>query len=191
MQTLYCPRCGQPTTSLKYFSVPFLVFAFIQIGWGEHKVVACPHCMRKYLVLQALFSLVAANVLSPIVLFFYLLLFAETAPEGHSASILPHLAAYQNPPNGPLAHDPGTHVNLQRLALCLGILLLVGGGIVVLASVVGKPQPQPFPTEREEEPPFFMPPMKQQPLDSPKLKRAMEEFLEKRTKKEETGPEKP
>jgi len=84
-----CPVCGEPTTSLKrYTMIRYLVFLYFFAFWGRQTVAACPPCMRKEIGMKTLINLLPANLLWLfIVLPWNTVLFCMTFAEGHSSSV--------------------------------------------------------------------------------------------------------
>lgn len=87
---LPCPKCGQPTDSLKGYRLPtFLLFIFIGASFKHGLVVACPQCMRKELLRLSLINLLPANLLWLVLLVpWYSLAAAFSTTPGHSSAVL-------------------------------------------------------------------------------------------------------
>jgi len=68
-----CPACGVFVDSLKKYRFLQIVFLGFHVEVKAERIAACPRCMRRYLVVWGLCSLLATNVLWP---FFVLPLFA-------------------------------------------------------------------------------------------------------------------
>jgi hypothetical protein len=86
---LPCPRCGQPTQSLKRYRVfDYLLFLYVFFAYQSVMHTACPRCMRKSLALRTLLNMVLANILAPLVLLVHGFAFLRTFSKGHSASVL-------------------------------------------------------------------------------------------------------
>lgn len=84
-----CPKCRQPTDSLKS-STMFSVLLFLWIGawWRMKRVIACPGCLRMELLWSTLLNTVLANLLSPIVWIWHTVVFAQSFGHGHSPEVL-------------------------------------------------------------------------------------------------------
>ncbi len=88
---LACPVCHATTTDLKKFTfLAYLVFIGIFGFWSVKRLVACPGCMRKELLLRTAMNTVLANLLWPIVILPWNgVLFLMTFSRGHSATVRP------------------------------------------------------------------------------------------------------
>ena len=86
---LECPVCGQDTNSLKeYRVVESFFFAFFYLAWQSIDCVACPDCMRRYMVKRLAINFFSANFAWPVVLLPpFLILFARSFTLGHSKKI--------------------------------------------------------------------------------------------------------
>jgi hypothetical protein len=98
---LPCPSCQQPTDSLKS-STMFSIFLFLWIGawWKMKRVIACPGCLRRELVLSTLLNTLLANLLSPIVWLWHGFLFLRSFSPGHAPEVLALAQAAQPRPGG-------------------------------------------------------------------------------------------
>jgi hypothetical protein len=85
-----CPRCGQPTDSLKQFRcLSWCLCYLVGAAWQVEYVRACPGCMRRHLARRTLVNIIPANVLWPIlVLPWVAVQFASTYQKGHSPAVL-------------------------------------------------------------------------------------------------------
>ncbi len=89
---VHCPKCGQPSDSVKcYTMMSFLLFILVGAWWRTKRVVACAPCMRTELLTSSAINLVTANVLSPLVLIWHGVLFAMSYQEGHSSEVYGYL----------------------------------------------------------------------------------------------------
>jgi hypothetical protein len=81
-----CPRCNQPTTSMKsYTMVQFMLFVWVFAFWRRQVVTCCPGCMRKEIALKTLINVIPANLLwFVIVAPWHTVLFCMTFAQGHS-----------------------------------------------------------------------------------------------------------
>ncbi|MBM3994745.1 MAG: hypothetical protein FJ303_11415 [Planctomycetes bacterium] len=85
---LPCPQCSESTDSLKYYSVPFVLFFWIAGTWSLRNEIGCPSCIRKSILLYGLINIVTANLLWPfIILPWTLINLARSFTSGHSSSV--------------------------------------------------------------------------------------------------------
>ncbi len=83
-----CPQCGQPSDSIKaYTMMSMLLFLWVFASWRTKRVVACAPCMRKELLVSTAINTVAANLISPIVWLWHGVLFGMTFGQGHSEEV--------------------------------------------------------------------------------------------------------
>lgn len=86
-----CPHCGQLSDSIKRYPVfTTLWFLFIWAQYGETTYTCCPHCMRKFILSEGIFTwrIISGNFLWLIIslpLSLIELLFSYT--RGHSRSV--------------------------------------------------------------------------------------------------------
>lgn len=82
-----CPECGQPTDSLKRYTLPHLwIFLYVYLGWQNIEFTCCPHCMRKHILIKGFtYEILLANVLWPfIILPWCLVQLIRSFIKGHS-----------------------------------------------------------------------------------------------------------
>ncbi|MBI3822801.1 MAG: hypothetical protein HY289_08995 [Planctomycetes bacterium] len=82
---VFCPHCFRPTDSLKSYLMARIIFLFVGLQWSYETVVGCPSCMRKAILMRTLKDIVLANLLFPIVAFFYLWQYVATFAKGHNS----------------------------------------------------------------------------------------------------------
>lgn len=85
-----CPRCLEPTDSLKQYRCPsWVVFLLVHAVWQTEYVRACPRCMRSHLARRALWNILPANLLWPLLVLPWTAgLFAATYRKGHSPAVI-------------------------------------------------------------------------------------------------------
>jgi hypothetical protein len=66
-----CPACGQITKSLKQYEFPQVVFVFLiffhYTSYRKETVTACPSCLRRYLWVWGIRTLIPANFVWPVI----------------------------------------------------------------------------------------------------------------------------
>ena len=143
-----CPGCGCLTDSPKRYTFMRGVFLIYGMGWNYVTVVACPRCMRRYLVKWGLTSLLTMNFLWPALILPYLVTrYASTFRRGdnfvgksllkHSAGIVAQLGIIGGTMFATLAillmlFDSSS--NLGFLSTILGASVLAFGAMVVLGT---------------------------------------------------------
>lgn len=84
-----CPKCRQPTDSLKSSTMlSVLLFLWIGAWWRTKRVIACPSCLRMDLLWSTLLNTVLANILSPIVWIWHAVVLVQSFSHGHSPEVL-------------------------------------------------------------------------------------------------------
>jgi hypothetical protein len=73
-----CQECERPRPHTRSYPVLHLVFLISGVYARIDHVVKCPACMRAYLCQRIFLSLLLANLLSPIVLIWWIVLFIRT-----------------------------------------------------------------------------------------------------------------
>lgn len=96
---LPCPMCQQPTDSLKSSTMlSLLLFVWVAAWWKVKRVVACPACLRRELVLSTLRNTLLANLFAPIVWLWHGFLFLQSFSLGHAPEVLAMTQAAQPRP---------------------------------------------------------------------------------------------
>jgi hypothetical protein len=138
-----CPRCGQPTDSLKQFRcLSWCLYYIAGAAWQVEYVRACPGCMRRHLARRTLVNIIPANVLWPVlVLPWTAVLFASTYQKGHSPTVLSGRLPEQLAAREAAAHE----LSWARVWVVIGLLVcwvpVVGLPFAVLAYLMNRKAP--------------------------------------------------
>src|SRR5262245_1072378 len=73
-----CGECEEPRAGIRTYQVVYLVFLCAVVYVRRDEVLRCPRCMRAYLAVRLLPALLLANVVAPLVLAWWLVLFVRT-----------------------------------------------------------------------------------------------------------------
>jgi len=73
-----CQECEQPRPRTRSYPVLHIVFLLYGVYTRIDHVVKCPACIRAYLCQRIFLSLLLANLASPIVLIWWIVLFIRT-----------------------------------------------------------------------------------------------------------------
>lgn len=85
---LPCPRCKQPTTSLKQFMLfEWFVFLYVYVWARRGTYTACPSCMRTIVAERFVYNLIPANLAMFFLGPFFVVQFLRTFIPGHSKEI--------------------------------------------------------------------------------------------------------
>lgn len=88
-----CPGCGQPSDSIKRFTMPdIIVFLWFFAWWRRVTYNLCPSCMRRKIGERMAINIVPANLLWPFLAVFWLVLLGRTFVKGHSKGLLQKIA---------------------------------------------------------------------------------------------------
>ncbi len=82
---VYCPRCYEPTESLKVFQIVKLLFVWFVPQYGVETIIACPSCMRRAIRKRVASSILLTNLLFPLVAIIYAYQYFATYTRGHSS----------------------------------------------------------------------------------------------------------
>jgi hypothetical protein len=84
-----CPKCGQPSDSIKCYTLLTIIFLFIVGVSQTQKAIGCPGCVRKSIALSGLVNMLTANILWPFIILPYcIILLICSFTQGHSRDIL-------------------------------------------------------------------------------------------------------
>lgn len=87
-----CPRCGQPSDSIKASRLGVLIFLGIGASWQRKTEFGCPKCTRRSIITNTLLNIPFANLLWPLfILPVNVYYFAKSFEEGHSDQVLQQL----------------------------------------------------------------------------------------------------
>jgi hypothetical protein len=73
-----CSECEQIRPGIKSYWVTYLIFVLVKVIPRIDPMVKCPACMRRFLLQRILLALLLANLFSPIVLLWWVVLFIRT-----------------------------------------------------------------------------------------------------------------
>jgi hypothetical protein len=73
-----CGGCEVPSQSTRSYSLPTAVFFGVGILWRDDCVLKCPRCMRGHILARLPLAVLLANVLSPLVIVWWLVVFVRT-----------------------------------------------------------------------------------------------------------------
>jgi hypothetical protein len=73
-----CGGCERPRPDVRTYSVPHIVFLLVFFYWRVDEVQKCPRCMRNHLLAGSPLALILANVLAPVVLIWWFVLWLRT-----------------------------------------------------------------------------------------------------------------
>jgi hypothetical protein len=73
-----CGDCEELRAGTRTYTVVYVLFLGIFVYFWHNQVLRCPRCMRAYLGIRLLPALLAANLLAPIVLVWWLILLLRT-----------------------------------------------------------------------------------------------------------------
>jgi hypothetical protein len=91
-QLVICPECKQPSNSVKCFRMGFVLFLGIGAGAQWKNEYGCPGCIRNKTALFALFNILSANLLWPVLIFPMVLAhLVRSVQAGHSQAVLDQL----------------------------------------------------------------------------------------------------
>lgn len=85
-----CPKCGQPTASLKqYVLCNLLVFVWIMAFTRRGTYTSCGPCMRGTILERTLINIIPANLLWVIVVLpWHIVQFCRSYSDGHSNAVM-------------------------------------------------------------------------------------------------------
>ena len=82
--TVTCPCCGKPTSRIKSYEVPVVVFLFLYVVWSYERITGCPPCVRSLLLKRFLISVPLANfailVVGPVLCFWFIATYDTDRP---------------------------------------------------------------------------------------------------------------
>lgn len=131
---IVCSHCHQPSENIKRFRIMWILFMFFAAGSETHIITACDRCMRRKIVINAVFNILTANILWPfIILPMSIYQFIRTYEPGHDDSVLAEIREFYR--SSTLSKKPGIKpgqfsalaalVNLSRRLLIMGIHIWV------------------------------------------------------------------
>ncbi len=89
-----CPRCRQPSASIKSYRMPeLIVFLFLFVFVRRAQYRACPSCMRMIVLKRIAVNCLTAHVAMFFIAPFYWVQFFRTFSQGHSSDIRAELQA--------------------------------------------------------------------------------------------------
>jgi len=133
--TACCPRCRKRTDRIQVYDVPLVVF-FGYVGWISQRVVGCPDCVRKSLVLRMLASVPLCNLICPIIIPWQMAYFIHSFARSRSG--IPAEYAYlidAVPDVGRPRWKGDVPGKWKRLAVALLILVLVVAAVFLLPAL--------------------------------------------------------
>jgi hypothetical protein len=143
-----CPRCQQPTDSLKCYDIPVVVCLILYVVWNSETVIACPSCMRAAVIKRAFVATFLSNIMAPFLWVWHFVLIFCSGIQGHSNRQL----ALAHEPQATLRGDvppigtppPGLATPSRRqkvfLAVFLGICA-IGLGLALFWPREPRPEP--------------------------------------------------
>ena len=73
-----CQGCEVPSRWTRRYSLLTVIFLFVFAIWRVDTVMKCPHCMRQHILVRLPLAILLANVLSPLVILWWLVMYVRT-----------------------------------------------------------------------------------------------------------------
>jgi hypothetical protein len=74
----FCGECDQESDRIRSYTLLYPYFAVVVFGWRRAMYLRCPKCMRRHILMHLPVAIVVANILCPIVLVWWGVVFLQT-----------------------------------------------------------------------------------------------------------------
>jgi hypothetical protein len=78
LHLLVCPNCHQESDRIRSYTLFIPFFALVIVGWQFVSYLVCPRCMRRNIFARLPLAILMANILCPIVLVWWAVVFLQT-----------------------------------------------------------------------------------------------------------------